>query len=122
MAQTETPHNIEHLKRFLIMRLLLVMLFILVSEGLINLVAEKFLFPALNVFFRMELFMEEQSVGETAFLLVPFLTYSIMKGLEGMLPAPASGLFTYLSTNVWGNSDVSRKFQDLSRYWSYLCC
>ena len=70
----------------------------------------------------MHLFMEEQSVGETAFLLVPFLTYSIMKGLEGMLPAPASGLFTYLSTNVWGNSDVSRKFQDLSRYWSYLCC
>lgn len=57
----------------------------------------------------MHLFMEEQSVGETAFLLVPFLTYSIMKGLEGMLPAPASGLFTYLSTNVWGNSDVFQK-------------
>ena len=32
-----------------------------------------------------------------------------MKGLEGMLPAPASGLFTYLSTNVWGNSDVFQK-------------
>lgn len=109
MAQTETPQNIEHLKRFLILRLLLVILFILVSEGLIDLVAEKFLFPALNAFFRMDLFMEEQSVGETAFLLVPFLTYSIMKGLEGMLPAPVSGLFTYLSTNVWKNSEIFQK-------------
>lgn len=109
MAQTEIPYNIEHLKRFLIIRLLLVMLFILVSESLINLVAEKFLFPMLNAFFRTELFMEEQSVGATAFLLVPFLTYSIVKGFEGMLPAPASGLFTYLSTNAWKNSEIFQK-------------
>lgn len=106
MAQTETPQNIEHLKRFLIIRLLLVMLFILVSESLINLVAGRVLFPALNTFFRTELFLEEQSAGTTVFLLIRLMTYSIVKGLEGMLPAPASGLFAYLSTNVWKNREL----------------
>lgn len=109
MAQTETPQNIEHLKRFLIIRLLLVMLFILVSESLINLVTGKFIFPALNTFFRTELFLEEQSAGTTVFLLIRLMGYSIVKGLEGMLPAPASGFFTYLSTNVWKNSEVFQK-------------
>ena len=109
MAQTETPQNIEHLKRFLIIRLLLVMLFILVSESLINLVAGKFLFPVMNTFFRTELFLEEQSAGATVFLLIRIMAYSIVKGLEGMLPAPASGFFAYLSANVWKNSEVFQK-------------
>ena len=109
MAQTETPQNIEHLKRFLIIRLLLVMLFILVSESLINLAAGKFIFPALNTFFRTELFLEEQSAGATVFLLIRIMAYSIVKGLEGMLPAPASGFFAYLSANVWKNSEVFQK-------------
>lgn len=109
MLQTETPQNIEHLKRFLIIRLLLVMLFILISESLINLVAGKFIFPTLNIFFRTELFLEEQSVGTAVFFLLRLMAHSIVKGLEGMLPAPASGFFTYLSTNVSKNSEVFQK-------------
>lgn len=106
MAQTETPQKIEHLKRFLIVRLLLVMLFILVSESLINLVAGQFIFPALNTFFRTELFSEEQSVGAAAFLLVSFMAYRMVNGLEGIFPAPASGFLSYLLANAWKNSEI----------------
>ena len=103
MTQTETPQKIEHLKRFLIVRLLLVMFFILVCESLINLFAGQFIFPALNTLFRTELFLEEPSVGAAAFLLVSFMAYRVVNGLEGMFPAPASGFFSYLSENAWKN-------------------
>ena len=106
MTQTETPQKIEHLKRFLIVRLLLVMFFILVCESLINLFAGQFIFPALNTLFRTELFLEEPSVGAAAFLLVSFMAYRVVNGLEGMFPAPASGFFSYLSENAWKNREI----------------
>ena len=48
MTQTEMPQKIEHLKRFLITRLLGVMIFIFISESIINLIANQVVFPILN--------------------------------------------------------------------------
>ena len=106
MTQAEMPQKIEHLKRFLIIRLLLVMLFILVSESLINLLSGEVLFPVLNQFFRTELFLEDQSLGTNVFLLVRLVAYLILTGADRMFAGPASGFFRYLSTRLWENSEL----------------
>ena len=100
MTQTEMPQKIEHLKRFLIIRLLLVMAFILVSESLINLFAGQIVFPALNTFFRAELFLEKQSLGTNVFLIVRLVIHFILEEIDGILP----GSFPFLSRSIWKNS------------------
>ena len=96
MAQTEMPQKIEHLKRFLIIRLLLVMLFILISESLINLLAGQIVFPVLNTFFREELFLEQQSPGANVWLLVRLVAFFILKEMGMVLPGSISVFFSYL--------------------------
>lgn len=109
MAQTEMPQKIEHLKRFLITRLLLVMLFILISESLINLLTGQIVFPMLNTFFRKELFLEQQSPGANAWLLSRLAAFFILKEMGMILPGSASGFFSYLSDSVWKNSELFRE-------------
>lgn len=109
MTQTEMPQKIEHLKRFLIIRLLLVMIFILVSESLINLFAGQIAFPALNNFFRAELFLEKQSSGTNVFLLVRLAIIFILEEIEGILPGSVSEIFSYFSISVWKNSELFGK-------------
>lgn len=105
MTQTEMPQKIEHLKRFLITRLLLVMAFILVSESLINLFVGQIAFPALNTFFRAELFLEKQSSGTNVFLLVRLVLNFILEEIDGILP----GSFPLLSRSIWKNSGLLGK-------------
>ena len=109
MAQTEMPQKIEHLKRFLIIRLLLVMLFILISESLINLLAGQIVFPMLNTFFREELFLEQQSPGANVWLLVRLVAFFILKEMGMVLPGSISVFFSYLSESIWKNNELFRE-------------
>ena len=109
MAQTEMPQKIEHLKRFLIIRLLLVMLFILISESLINLLAGQIVFPMLNTFFREELFLEQQSPGANVWLLVRLDAFFILKEMGMVLPGSISVFFSYLSESIWKNNELFRE-------------
>lgn len=109
MAQTEMPQKIEHLKRFLIIRLLLVMLFILISESLINLLAGQIVFPVLNTFFREELFLEQQSPGANVWLLVRLVAFFILKEMGMVLPGSISAFFSYLSESIWKNNELFRE-------------
>lgn len=109
MTQANMPQKIEHLKRFLIIRLLLVMLFIIVSESLINLVVGQMVFPVLNTFFRAELFLENQSFESNVFLLVRLVIYFILKEIEGILPGAVSDFFSYLFTSVWRKGEFLRE-------------
>ena len=121
MTQTEMPQKIEHLKRFLIIRLLLVMIFILVSESLINLFAGQIAFPALNNFFRAELFLEKQSSGTNVFLLVRLAIIFILEEIEGILPGSVSEIFSYFSISVWKNSELFGKNLRYSANIDVLC-
>lgn len=109
MAQSKMPQKIEHLKRFLIKRLLLVMLFILASESMINLIAGQVIFPVLNTFFSEELFLEKQSLGANVLLLVRLVASAILKEIGTVLPSPASGFLSYLSTSIWQYSEFVRE-------------
>ncbi|MGN0354260.1 MAG: sensor histidine kinase [Muricoprocola sp.] len=111
MTQTEMPQKIEHLKRFLITRLLLVMAFILVSESLINLFVGQIAFPALNTFFRAELFLEKQSSGTNVFLLVRLVINFILEEIEGILPVS----FPSLSRSIWKNSGLLGKISSMQQ-------
>lgn len=106
MAQPEMPQKIEHLKRFLIIRLLIVMFFILVSESIINVIAGKIVFPMLSTYFRADLFLENQSMGANVFLLIRLFIYMILTGIDKILPGPASGVISFFSAGTWKNGEL----------------
>ena len=68
MAQTDTSQTIEHLKRFLIIRLLAVMVFIFAREAIINLIVTRIMFPVFNTLFGTEPIFTNQSAGENIIL------------------------------------------------------
>ena len=68
MAQTDTSQTIEHLKRFLIIRLLAVMVFIFACEAIINLIVTRIMFPVFNTLFGTEPIFTNQSAGENIIL------------------------------------------------------
>lgn len=66
MTQTDTSQTIEHLKRFLIIRLLAVMVFIFACEAIINLIVIRIMFPVFNTLFGTELIFTNQSAGKVS--------------------------------------------------------
>lgn len=109
MTQTEMPQKIEHLKRFLITRLLGVMIFIFISESIINLIANQVVFPILNSAIKTELFLAGKSSGDTLFLLLRVVALLILSGIDRLLPGVLSGIFPYVSANLWKNSALLTK-------------
>ena len=75
MAQTDTSQTIEHLKRFLIIRLLAVMVFIFACEAIINLIVTRIMFPVFNTLFGTESIFTNQSAGENIILLLRMAGY-----------------------------------------------
>ena len=108
MTQTEMPQKIEHLKRFLITRLLGVMIFIFISESIINLIANQVVFPILNSAIKTELFLAGKSSGDTLFLLLRVVALLILSGIDRLLPGVLSGIFPY-AANLWKNSALLTK-------------
>lgn len=106
MAQIETPQKIEHLKRFLILRLLVVMLCIFASEGIINLIVTKILFPIFNILFGTETIFVNQSSGGNIILLLRMAGYLALTGINVIFPRRVSGLFSYISAGLWKKSDL----------------
>lgn len=86
----------ENLKEYFIVRLLFVMLFILVSESLVNLLIAQEVFPALHKIFGVELVSDNPGVFGRVSTLFQILLYiaggSLGSLLAGMLPA-SIGLF-----------------------------
>lgn len=106
MAQTDTPQTIEHLKRFLIIRLLAVMIFIFACEGIINLIVTRIMFPVFNILFGTETIFTNQSSGENIILLLRMAGYLLLTGINVILPRSLSGIFSYISADLWKNSNL----------------
>lgn len=106
MEQPEMPQKIEHLKLFLIIRLLFVMFFILVSESFINLITGKIVFPMLSTYFRADLFLENRSMGGNILLLIRIVGYAILTGIDKLFPGPASGVISFFSAGAWKNGEL----------------
>lgn len=99
----------ENLKEYFIVRLLFVMLFILVSESLVNLLITQEVFPVLYNVFGVELVTENPGIFGRAGTLIQILLYiaggSLGSFLTGMLPAPVSlfwqRILPVLETENW---------------------
>ena len=64
MAQTDTSQTIEHLKRFLIIRLLAVMVFIFACEAIINLIVTRIMFLFLIHYLGQSRFLQISQQGK----------------------------------------------------------
>lgn len=106
MAQTDTSQTIEHLKRFLIIRLLAVMVFIFACEAIINLIVTRIMFPVFNTLFGTELISTNQSAGENIILLLRMAGYLLLTGINVLLPNGPVGIFSYISAGLWKNSNL----------------
>ena len=106
MAQTDTSQTIEHLKRFLIIRLLAVMVFIFACEAIINLIVTRIMFPVFNTLFRTEPIFTNQSAGENIILLLRMAGYLLLTGINILLPNGLAGIFSYISAGLWKNSNL----------------
>lgn len=93
MAQTDTSQTIEHLKRFLIIRLLAVMVFIFACEAIINLIVTRIMFPVFNTLFGTEPIFTNQSAGENIILLLRMAGYLLLTGINILLPNGLAGIF-----------------------------
>ena len=105
MAQTDTSQTIEHLKRFLIIRLLAVMVFIFACEAIINLIVTRIMFPVFNTLFGTESIFTNQSAGENIILLLRMAGYLLLTGINILLPKGLAGIFSYISAGLWKNSN-----------------
>ena len=101
MAQTDTSQTIEHLKRFLIIRLLAVMVFIFACEAIINLIVTRIMFPVFNTLFGTEPIFTNQSAGENIILLLRMAGYLLLTGINILLPNGLAGIFSYISAGLW---------------------
>ena len=106
MTQTDTSQTIEHLKRFLIIRLLAVMVFIFACEAIINLIVIRIMFPVFNTLFGTELIFTNQSAGESIILLLRMASYLLLTGINILLPNGLAGIFSYISAGLWKNSNL----------------
>ena len=106
MAQTDTSQTIEHLKRFLIIRLLAVMVFIFACEAIINLIVTRIMFPVFNTLFGTEPIFTNQSAGENIILLLRMAGYLLLTGINILLPNGLAGIFSYISAGLWKNSNL----------------
>lgn len=106
MAQTDTSQTIEHLKRFLIIRLLAVMVFIFACEAIINLIVTRIMFPVFNTLFGTEPIFTNQSAGENIILLLRMAGYLLLAGINILLPNGLTGIFSYISAGLWKNSNL----------------
>lgn len=109
MAQTDTSQTIEHLKRFLIIRLLAVMVFIFACEAIINLIVTRIMFPVFNTLFGTESIFTNQSAGENIILLLRMAGYLLLTGINILLPKGLAGIFSYISAGLWKNSNLSHR-------------
>ncbi len=106
MAQTDTSQTIEHLKRFLIIRLLAVMVFIFACEAIINLIVTRIMFPVFNTLFGTEPIFTNQSAGENIILLLRMAGYLLLTGINILLPNGLAGIFSYIAAGLWKNSNL----------------
>ncbi|MCF0134169.1 MAG: HAMP domain-containing histidine kinase, partial [Blautia sp.] len=90
MEQKDMPKELEHLKRFLILRLMKVMIFVLISEGIINLLFGQFALPLINEYFGTELNWGKQAFDMNLLTLLRLALYTILTGLCQGLPFGAS--------------------------------
>lgn len=95
-APPEVRGKIEHLKRFLLLRLVWVMLFILVSESVINVLFGHFALPTINQFLGVDMNWSGQDVNTNMLMLLRLGLYVILSGFSRGLPFGASRTFPYL--------------------------
>lgn len=106
MVQTDTPHKIEYLKRFLVIRLVVVMTLIFACEGIINLIVTRIMFPVFNMLFGTETIFANRSSVENIILLLRMAGYVLLTGINVILPRSLSGIFSYISAGLWKNSNL----------------